>query len=182
MQKNESRRRTWVERMRALHRDIGFFVVGLTIIYSVSGIVLVYRTTDFLKVDTTVARRLPEKMDSDAVAKALKVREIKVVKAEGDVLYFNAGKSIKNGQYNQATGSVLYTEAQLPSFLNQWNQVHKASSSSVVHWFAAGYGILLLFLALSSFWMFKPGSAMLRRGVYLSCAGMGLAAVVVMLV
>ena len=31
--------------VRSLHRDIGFFVIGLTIIYSISGIVLTYRDT-----------------------------------------------------------------------------------------------------------------------------------------
>ena len=35
--------------IRVLHRDIGFLVVGLTIVYALSGIVLTYRDTGFLK-------------------------------------------------------------------------------------------------------------------------------------
>ena len=35
--------------MRSLHRDVGFLVLGFTFIYALSGIVLVYRDTDFLK-------------------------------------------------------------------------------------------------------------------------------------
>jgi hypothetical protein len=42
--------------MRALHRDIGFLVVGLIIIYSVSGLVLVFRGTDLLKVETVIEK------------------------------------------------------------------------------------------------------------------------------
>ena len=33
--------------MRGLHRDIGFFLIGLTLIYSISGVLLIYRDTDF---------------------------------------------------------------------------------------------------------------------------------------
>ena len=40
--------------IRSLHRDIGFFIIGLTIIYSMSGIVLTYRDTNFLKHETLI--------------------------------------------------------------------------------------------------------------------------------
>ncbi len=34
--------------MRFLHNNIGFFIVGLVIIYSLSGILQIYRDIDFL--------------------------------------------------------------------------------------------------------------------------------------
>jgi hypothetical protein len=37
--------------MRDLHNNIGFFIVGLVVIYSLSGIVQTYRDTSFLKHD-----------------------------------------------------------------------------------------------------------------------------------
>lgn len=40
--------------MRSLHRDIGFFVIGLIVIYSISGVVLIYRDTNFLKHDAVI--------------------------------------------------------------------------------------------------------------------------------
>jgi uncharacterized iron-regulated membrane protein len=35
--------------MRIIHRYLGFFMAGIMVMYSVSGVVLVYRDTDFLK-------------------------------------------------------------------------------------------------------------------------------------
>ena len=48
--------------MRSLHRDIGFFAFGLVVIYILSGIVLIYRDTDFLKREVTVERQLKPNM------------------------------------------------------------------------------------------------------------------------
>ena len=39
--------------MRYLHNKIGFFITGLVIIYSLSGLVQTYRDTDFLKHEVT---------------------------------------------------------------------------------------------------------------------------------
>ncbi len=35
--------------MRVIHRYLGFFLVGIMAVYSLSGIVLIFRDTDFLK-------------------------------------------------------------------------------------------------------------------------------------
>jgi hypothetical protein len=44
--------------MRVLHRDIGFFVIGITIIYGISGIVLLYRDTHFFRNEITIEKEL----------------------------------------------------------------------------------------------------------------------------
>ncbi|MFV0437444.1 MAG: hypothetical protein ACK5PS_08650 [Desulfopila sp.] len=44
--------------MRIAHRDIGFFVIGLTVIYCISGIMLTFRDTGFLKSETTIERNI----------------------------------------------------------------------------------------------------------------------------
>ena len=165
------RKKTLLESMRMLHRNIGFFVIGLTLIYSLSGIVLVYRTTDFLKQDTLVQKTIAKNIDSAELAKVLRVKEVNIVKIEGDTLLFQAGASISNGKYDKATGLVSYTEKQLPAILNKLNGLHKASSRDTVHIFSVIYGLLLCFLALSSFWMIKPGTPLFRKGMYYTVAG-----------
>lgn len=35
--------------MRIIHRYLGFFLAGIMAVYAVSGMVMVFRTTDFLK-------------------------------------------------------------------------------------------------------------------------------------
>jgi len=55
---DDNRNKNLSHYMRALHRDIGFFIVGLVVIYAISGITLVYRDTDFLKKETRVETKL----------------------------------------------------------------------------------------------------------------------------
>ena len=40
--------------MRLGHRYVGFFMVGIMLVYSLSGMLLVFRDTDFLKSSKTV--------------------------------------------------------------------------------------------------------------------------------
>ncbi|MHC1760028.1 MAG: hypothetical protein AB9917_11025 [Negativicutes bacterium] len=169
--KDTKEKKTLQEYIRMLHRNIGFFVIGLTMIYSLSGIVLVYRTTDFLKQDTWVQKTISKDITSAELSKTLRVREINIVKSEGNIVYFRAGDNIKNGKYDKATGMVSYTEKKLPALLNKFNELHKASSRNSAHLFSVVYGILLFFLAVSSFWMYKPGTKMFRQGIYIALAG-----------
>jgi hypothetical protein len=159
--------------MRALHRDIGFFVIGLTIIYCISGIMLTYRETGFLKQEKTIERHLPPNIEEQKLGMILHLRDFKILKAEGDVIYF------QNGTFNKSTGIANYSGKSLPLVLEKFNSLHKSSTQSMVHWFSVVYGILLLFLAISSFWMYKPGSRMFHRGIII--AGSGFTGAVILL-
>ena len=44
--------------MRVLHRDIGFLTIGLTLVYALSGILLIYRNTDLLKTEKVEEKQL----------------------------------------------------------------------------------------------------------------------------
>lgn len=151
--------------MRSLHRDIGFFVIGLTIIFSVSGIVLVYRDSDFLKFTQNVERKLEPNMAASELGRILHMRDLKVQKTEGDVVYFD------NGTYNKVTGIASYSSKELPGILDRFSSFHKSSSHDSFHLIVVIYGVLLLFLALSSFWMFKTKSKFFKRGIYFAGAG-----------
>jgi hypothetical protein len=160
--------------MRALHRDIGFFVIGLTIIFCLSGIVLIYRDTGFLKQEKQIEKQLAANINESELGKALHKRKFEVQKIEGDVIYF------QNGTYNKSTGLAIYSENTLPSFLDKLNVLHKAPSNSITHWFSLVYGVSLLFLAISSFWMYQPGSKSFRRGAII--AGLGIVVTVIILI
>jgi len=160
--------------MRLLHRDIGFFVIGLTIIYSVSGILLIYRDTNFLKHKTSVEKQLSPNMEASQLGKVLHLRDFKVLKNEGEIVYF------QNGTYNKVTGFVEYSKVELPAVLNKLTSLHKASSKNLKHLVSTIFGILLLFLAISSFWMFKTKTKLLRRGICI--AGLGVVSAAILLV
>lgn len=118
--------------IRSLHRDIGFFLVGLTLVYVFSGILLIYRDTGFLQ--TTPVE-------------------------------------VGMGQHRGHT---------YIAWVQPFVDLHKANSKKGVHWFTVTYGIALGFLAISSFWMLKPGSKSYRREVTL--AGLGVIFVVLVIV
>ena len=160
--------------MRSLHRDIGFLMIGMTLIYAISGIILVYRDTGLLKSEKTITRQLPPNLEEQQLGMMLHLFDFKVEKTEGDLVYFG------NGTYNKTTGEAIYQSVSLPDFMNKLNGLHKASSQSKTHWFTTVFGVLMLFLAVSSLWMFKAKTKHFKRGVVISA--LGLLVAVVMLV
>ncbi|BAH74273.1 hypothetical protein [Solidesulfovibrio magneticus] len=171
---NSSEKRSMVRVMRNLHRDIGFFVVGLTLIYCLSGIILIYRDKGFMQfansVETTIAQGLSEK----DLESALHLRKMKILKQEGDKIVFNYG------EYNRLTGHVSYTTQEHPWIIQKFNAIHLSPSASLIHYAGVAYGVMLLFLAISSFFMYKSGSAQARRGVILAVVGVVAAFVLVL--
>jgi hypothetical protein len=161
--------------MRSLHRDIGFFVIGLTLIYTISGILLIYRDSDFLKHEVNTEREIKPNLSESDLGMALHARDFKVLKSEGDLVYF------QNGTYNKATGLVQYKEKVLPSAFSSSIKLHKTSSRSATRWISIAYGILLLFLAISSFWMFKSKTKLFRRGVSVAIGGCIVAVILLMI-
>lgn len=151
--------------MRSLHRDVGFFALGLTFIYAISGIVLIYRDTGFLKSERQIERQLSPNIQESELGMMLHIRDFKITKTEHDIVYF------KNGTYNKATGIVHYTNQALPLTLDKLISLHKSSSKNFSHWFTTIYGIALLFLAVSSFWMFKPNTGLFKRGLLFTGIG-----------
>jgi len=171
----EKQKRTLNHYMRALHRDIGFFVVGLIIIYSLSGIVLIYRDTDFLKHEAQIEKKLSPDLQASELGQMLRLKDFKVLKTEGDVLYF------PNGTYNAKTGLAEYTQKELPLWLSKFSELHKTASQNPVHWFTTIFGVLLFFLAISSFWMFKAGTMQFRRGIIIAGTGIAFALILLLI-
>jgi hypothetical protein len=55
--------------------------------------------------------------------------------------------------------------------LEKFNDLHKTMSSGAASPFTTILGVLLLFMAISSFWMFKTTSRHFKRGMVLTAAG-----------
>lgn len=159
--------------MRVLHRDIGFFVAGIMIVYALSGIVLIYRDTEFLKTETQVEKKLTPNMEPAKIGEALRIRDFKVTKTEGETISF------QSGTYNMTTGVAVYKVKDIIFPFNKFINLHKAISKNPTHWFNLIFGILFLFLAISAFWMFKPENKNFRRGLYF--AGAGIVCVIILL-
>ncbi len=151
--------------MRILHRDIGFFVVGLTAIYCISGVMLTLRTTDFLKSETFIEKTIDVGLNAGQLNRALHLREMKVVSEnEHEIVFIN-------GKYNKDTGAAAYTSKEIPSILRAFNGLHTVSANDSRCWFTVVYAVALMFLAVSSFWMYRPENKNFKRGIILSAVG-----------
>jgi len=161
--------------IRILHRYIGFFLVGFVVIYASAGITLIYRDSDFLKGEKTVKMTLPANTEASALGQALRMREFKVLETEGDIIKF------QGGTYNKATGVAEYTVKELVFPFNKLTNLHKTPSKNPFHWITLFFGAMMLFLAVSSFWMFKPQSKVYRNGIYTILAGFAFAIILLLL-
>lgn len=167
--------------MRSLHRDIGYFVIGLTIIFSLSGLLLVFRDTGFLKYPTVVTKDLPAEMRTDEVQSALRLKRVKVVEDNGNTYRIVSGNE-EIGLYDLVSGRAEYTVDSYPELINRLNLLHKTDSASGQSFLAIIYSFLLLFLALSPLCFHKPGSRMFRRSLTYLGGGVALALAAIALV
>lgn len=151
--------------IRSLHRDIGFFIIGLTIIFSLSGIVLVFRDTELLKTEITEQRELKPGIETAQLGEMLRFREFKVIKEEGDIISF------QGGTYNKVTGHAEVTMKTVIFPFNKFVDLHKTFSKKSTHYFIIFFGILLCFMAISSLWMYKPTNKNFKRGMILAATG-----------
>lgn len=151
--------------MRVLHRYLGFFLAGIMAVYALSGIVLIFRDTDFLKRTQHFEKQVAPNIKQADLGRALEVKRLKVERVEGDLFYF------KDGTYNQKTGEANYSVKKLPLVLDKMTHLHKAKSSEPLFFLNIFFGLSLLFFVLSSFWMFMPKTSVFRKGMYFTLAG-----------
>jgi hypothetical protein len=152
---------------RVVHRYLGFFLAGIMIVYAISGIVLTFRNTDYLKNEIPIEKKVESNIAPDKLGEVLGMgRFFKVDKQEGDLIYFNDG-----GTYNTNTGLTKYTEKKLPILLEKMNNIHKMHSGHPLFWLGIFFGISLLFFAVSAFWMFRPTTSVFKKGLYFTLGG-----------
>src|SRR5574343_319282 len=99
-------------KMRVYHRYLGFFLAGIMAVYSISGIIMIFRETDFLKKEKQKKKTIKPNVSSENLGSELKIKNLKVEKEEGNLLYF------KQGTYNKETGVANYTVKSLPYVLD----------------------------------------------------------------
>lgn len=158
-------RTTMHNSMRIWHRYLGFFLAGVMAIYSISGILLIFRSTDFLKQTIQKTEQLQPGLTAEQVGQAIRMRDIKFESAEGAVQKF------KQGTYNSETGAVNYTIKTLPKALEKLTKLHKANTKDPLFYFNIFFGVSLLFFVISSFWMFLPSTSIFKKGLYFTLAG-----------
>lgn len=151
--------------MRVLHRYLGFFLAGIMAVYALSGVIMIFRNTDFLKHEVVLDKQIDPGLSPAAAGKVLGVKNFSVRRTEAAKIYF------KNGTYDAATGRATETVMKLPYVIDKMAQLHKSDTKDPLFYLNTFFGAALLFFVVSAFWMFMPGSRILRKGLIFSAAG-----------
>lgn len=152
-------------KVRVYHRYLGFFLAGIMAMYAISGIVLIFRSTDAFKVEKTIEKEVSPNLSEEQLGKTLKIRDFKINKTEADKVYFEQGVLDKN------TGIATYKVKELPVILESFTKLHKANTNRPLFFLNIIFGLSLLFFVISAFWMFMPSTKIFRKGIFFTIGG-----------
>ncbi len=165
--------------LRILHRDFGYFIVGMTIVYALSGIYLNHRhdfNPDYKIFITDFKVDLPD--NPELTAKDIKtalesVDDVVVYKKH----YLNNDGFIKvfieNGEavIDPETGKGTMQYLQKRPFIFSINKLHRATLGSVWKWVSDIMAVILVFVAVSGLFLLKGRRGFNRWGWWLMTAG-----------
>jgi hypothetical protein len=152
-------------KMRVYHRYLGFFLAGIMAIYALSGVIMVFRNTDFLKKEVLKNETIEPNLKPEDLGQKIKIKGLKVDKEENGIIYF------KEGTYNIRTGEAQYTKKEMPYLIGRMEHLHKATTKDPLYFLNLFFGLALLFFVISSFYMFLPGTQTFKKGLYFTLAG-----------
>jgi hypothetical protein len=145
--------------MRVTHRYLGYFLAGIMAVYAVSGVLLIYRDTDFLKKEKKYDKVVEKNLDEKELGKELRMKGLEVEKTEGTVLTFKQELMIQQQDRQN-------TQKELPFVLDKMTKLHKSQSKDAFS-VKCFFRISLFFFVISSFWMFNPKTKAFKRGMVL---------------
>lgn len=150
---------------RILHRYLGYFLAGIMMVYALSGITLIFRKTDTFKVSIDKELVLKPGLDATALGETLSIRNLTPRDNDGTMMVF------EQGVYNTITGETKYTTKKLPTWLDNLTHLHKATTEDPLYYFNIFFGLALLFMAVSSFFMFAKSSLIFKKGLWFTLGG-----------
>ena len=166
--------------LRALHRDVGYFAVGLTIVYACSGLAVNHLKDwdpNFQQLNRTHQLGLPLPTDDGAAAKSA-LRALGVSEQPREV-YRASDTQLdlvfdKRTFHIDTTSGVVHEEGQTARpLLRVANWLHLNRGKKAWTYVADFYAVFLLFLAVSGLFMIPGKKGLLGRGALV--AGLGAA-------
>jgi len=165
------------KRLRALHRDVGYVAVGLTLVYALSGLAVNHVADwdpNFTAVERTHALGPLAGDDATvaaAAARALGIggtpREVyRAAPDQLDVIYAERTLHI-----DPASGRVVEEGRAQRPFLRVANWLHTNRGKRAWTYVADSYAVALLFVSISGLLMIKGRNGLLGRGMFLALAG-----------
>lgn len=161
--------------LRFLHRDLGFLMVGISLVYAISGIILNHMggKDPAYKTETGTVQLAKNLEQKDLVADWNKQSGLPSVKRTFSIDNEHSRLMLEGGVgvYNKQTGLVDYETFKQRKFVYWINRLHynKVGGWSYMADFFAG---TLIFLAISGLFMVKGKYGIVRRGKWWLIAGL----------
>lgn len=161
----------WRPWLRALHRDIGYFAVGLTFVYALSGLAVNHIADwdpNFVNFEAThqVAVPLPDddRAAADKVLAELHITDPPTEVYKSDVRELSILFEGRTLHVNLDSGAVLEDGQRPRLLLRIANWLHLNRGKAAWTYIADGYAVFLLFLAASGLFMLPGRKGLLGRG------------------
>ncbi|MEZ4442593.1 MAG: PepSY-associated TM helix domain-containing protein [Polyangiaceae bacterium] len=174
--RKKNRWRPW---LRALHRDFGYLLVGLTFVYALSGLAVNHIedwNPNFVEWEREhrVAEPLPKDDDAAAAqtvlaALAIDAKPTEIYRTDDDELEILLGE--RTLTVKLSTGKVDDRGREPRLLLRVANWLHLNRGKKAWTYFADGYAVLLLFLATSGVFMIPGRKGLWGRGAILVALG-----------
>lgn len=158
---------------RQYHRWIGFFLAGIMFVYALSGTLLIFRNTDFLKYEQTIETNLKPGLSGQQLGPQLRMRDFKVVTEDATHVGY------PQGRYDKATGVAVVNTKDYPPVLAKMVKLHKATTNSPLFFLNIFFGMGLLFFVISAFLMFMPKIKLFKDNLKIAGAGFVFALLVI---
>lgn len=167
----------WRKLNNALHRDVGYLVVGLTVVYSVSGLAVNHRA------DWNPSHRLDRAARQISPIHATErdeiVRQARAALALGEPrAVFRPDRETLQLFYESRTysvdlptGAVIVDGVRKRPVLWEMNQLHLNTPKGAWTWIADLYAAALLFVSVTGLFVLKGRAGITGRGAWLTAIG-----------
>jgi hypothetical protein len=193
-------RRGWRQWLVVLHRDVGFFAIGLTLIYAVSGIAVNHREDWNYNQSVDQEKRVVGQPSALLGERAGEGGEARLARDRQDALvarlttallraapprkafwrgpdrlslFFGTGDT-DVVDYQPSTGTAEETVKTDRPLVRDMNFLHLNEGRGAWTWIADGFAVLLIFLALSGALIVRGNKGLKGRGGILMVLGMAL--------
>lgn len=170
-------KRRWRGWLRAIHRDVGYLAVGLTLIYAVSGLAINhiddwdpnFTTYERERTIAPIPADVPDEVAIAQAQQALGVGTPRSTYRAGDEIHleYDDKKLVVYGD----SGTVIEQGREPRFLLRIANWLHYNRGKKAWTYIADAYAVLLLYLAVSGIFMIKGKKGLKWRGTALLLLG-----------
>jgi len=175
----------------AIHRDLGYFFFGMTLIYAISGIILNhFKSGDFSHPDYSKRyEQLTVALPANGLAdKSYALKTLEQVNEEKNFKSFVSGTGymqifFTNGSLyiDLVTGKAELEEKTPRYILKEFNVLHYNNIKKWFTWFSDAYAAALILLAITGLFVLRGKNGIKWRGAVLALVGIIIPVIIILL-